>query len=71
MMSQGLQLMVVGMGVVFAFLSIMVVCMYVMSALVASYSKFFPEAKKEIAGVIKCPGQDEIAAVIAAVKHFK
>lgn len=69
-MDQGLQLMLVGMGVVFVFLTIMVLCMYAMSALVAWYSKYFPEAKQEVAGAVNGASNDEIAAVIAAVKHY-
>lgn len=71
MIATGVQYMFVGMGVVFSFLTIMVLSMYAMSALIAIYTKRFPEAKQEVAGAVAGSStQAEIAAVIAAVKHF-
>jgi len=81
---QGLTLTVVGMTVVFSFLTILVFVMLLMSAILP---KYFPDAVKESKTKIKrsvrneqnsiespaetvSMGEAEIAAVIAAVKSY-
>ena len=69
LISQGLVLMVVGMGVVFAFLTLLV---YAMSGSATFFKKFahlFPEEKAPQSGVRKAAeDHSEIAIAIAAVK---
>ncbi|MCD6397688.1 MAG: OadG family protein [Spirochaetaceae bacterium] len=84
MLIQGLTLTVVGMTVVFSFLTILVFVMLLMSAILP---KYFPDAVKESKTKIKrsvkneqnsiessaetfSMGEAEIAAVIAAVKSY-
>jgi len=64
---QGLYLTIIGMAVVFVFLTILVIIMYLVSAFVL---RFFPE--KEVKVVKKVAGDDvDIAVAIAAVKSFQ
>ncbi|WP_233142983.1 OadG family protein [Marispirochaeta aestuarii] len=66
MIAQGLVLTVVGMTVVFLFLTLLVILMNVLSAVVIRY---FPEPVVEVAE--SSGSKDaEIAAVIAAVKAY-
>ena len=66
MVAQGLVLTVVGMAVVFSFLTLLVILMSILSAVVLRY---FPEPEKEV--VASTGSRDaETAAVIAAVKAF-
>ena len=68
MIAQGLVLTVVGMAVVFCFLTLLVVLMNVLSAVVIRY---FPEKPEEKAPAkTSGSGDAEVAAVIAAVKAF-
>ncbi len=85
MLLQGLSLTIVGMSVVFVFLTLLVIVMKIMSAFIP---KYFPDiavskqgkAKKESVAVIQetdnsvigtVPmGESEIAAVIAAVTSY-
>lgn len=72
MLLQGLEFMVAGMGVVFCFLGLMVICMYASAEVVAAYTKKFPgrtAALKSSAGqpVYK---HDEVAVAIAAVRAY-
>ena len=63
LINSGLTLMLVGMGTVFAFLTVLVIAMTSMSAIV---SRLAPPA------VTAPPGDDaEIAAVAAAVEHHR
>ncbi|MBR1966261.1 MAG: OadG family protein [Lentisphaeria bacterium] len=69
----GLRLMVMGMGVVFLFLCIMILCMNLMSKVLAPFAKHFepaPAAKP----AAKKPSQsdaDIAAAAVAAVELFR
>lgn len=66
MIAQGLVLTVVGMSVVFAFLTLLVILMNLLSAVITRY---FPEPIEEVqeSGGSR---DAEIAAVIAAVKAY-
>jgi len=71
MLIDGLILMIVGMSVVFIFLTIMVIVMNCMTGIFQLYSKLFPE-KKEESGMLEkvIDKNDEIAVVVAAVKAY-
>ena len=47
LINQGLFLMVIGMGSVFAFLTVMLFAMNICSKLIAVLNKYFPEEKEE------------------------
>ena len=66
---EGLVLMCIGMGVVFAFLCILVFAMQIMSCVVKFINKFFPEAVEvvEKKGTKKNVSEDEAIAVAIAV----
>jgi oxaloacetate decarboxylase gamma subunit len=68
---EGLKFMVLGMGTVFAFLVIMIVCMNIMSAII---HKFFPEPKASASPSAPAQQQDNkkvIAAISAAISHHR
>ncbi|RTE66898.1 oxaloacetate decarboxylase [Amphritea opalescens] len=72
LMSEGLSLMVFGMGFVFVFLTLLVFATGFMSKLV---TKFAPEAKPQPAkpqpavAAAASPGNDELVAVMTAAVH--
>jgi len=71
LITQGLILMVVGMSVVFAFLSIMVGVMNTTAKVLKLISKYFPEEIKIKDKLEKAIEQnDEVAVVLAAVNAY-
>lgn len=74
MISEGLSLMVTGMGVVFAFLTLLVLCMNLAASFFEKFSDLFvddplPAAKPKTAATGQSNDElAEIAAAIAAVK---
>jgi oxaloacetate decarboxylase (Na+ extruding) subunit gamma len=71
MMSSGVELMFAGMGIVFLFLTMLVVAINIMSSLV---QRFFPDAPIQVAAVTKLSsGIDKsvIAAITAAVHQHR
>ena len=71
MMSSGVDLMFAGMGIVFLFLTMLVVAINMMSSLV---QRFFPDAPTPVAATIKVSsGIDKsiIAAITAAVHQHR
>ncbi len=71
MMSSGVELMFAGMGIVFLFLTMLVVAINMMSSLV---QRFFPDAPIQVAAVTKVSsGIDKsiIAAITAAVHQHR
>ena len=72
LVTQGLTIAAMGMGVVIAFLCILIVSMSVMSLVVQQLNKMFPVAVAQAATVKKVVTSDDsiIAAVIAAAKRF-
>ena len=70
LMSSGVELMFVGMGIVFLFLTMLVVAINVMSSLVL---RFFPEAPPLIPVITATGGTDKsvIAAITAAVHQHR
>ena len=71
LMSSGVELMFAGMGIVFLFLTMLVVAINMMSSLV---QRFFPDAPIQVAAVTKVSsGIDKsiIAAITAAVHQHR
>jgi len=70
MMSSGVELMFAGMGIVFLFLTMLVVAINVMSALV---QRFFPDAHPHAEAAPVSSGMDKsiIAAISAAVHQHR
>lgn len=66
----GLALLLIGMGVVLAFLTLLIFCMRIMSKVVGWLNKIFPEAVEEVKSTAKkvASNVDEaIAVAIAAI----
>ncbi|MEI6070132.1 MAG: OadG family transporter subunit [Methylococcaceae bacterium] len=70
MMSSGVELMFAGMGIVFLFLTMLVVAINIMSSLV---QRFFPDAPAMGAAATVSSGIDKsvIAAISAAVHQYR
>ena len=72
LVTEALKFMLLGMGVVFSFL---VILMFVLKAQAALITKYFPEKEKEVAKKLqKSPASNDtakIAAIVAAVQHHK
>lgn len=68
LMSSGVELMIVGMGIVYLFLALLVVAINLMSSMV---HRFFPE--EPLTPKIMAAGVDKstIAAITAAVHHYR
>jgi len=69
-LENGLALLLIGMGAVLAFLTLLIFCMGIMSKVVGWLNKIFPEAVEEIASTAKkvASNVDEaIAVAIAAI----
>ena len=66
-LQEGLVVTIVGMGVVFSFLVIMIIAMNVMSACVRFLNKIFPEAVEtvQVKSKTSASADDEIAVAIA------
>lgn len=68
---EGIKFMFLGMGTVFAFLTIMILVMNVMSIII---HKFFPEPQASVDVKSSAPKQDNkkiVAAITAAVKYHR
>ena len=70
---EGLSAMLIGMGTVLSFLCLMIISMFVMSAIVRKLNVIFPEAVPQGANVKKVSAGDdsEIAAAIVAAMFRK
>lgn len=66
---EGLVVMVMGMGVVFCFLLILVFAMQIMSKVVGKLNEIFPEKlpEQKVSGGTKAPKDDEAIAVAIAM----
>ncbi len=70
LLMEGLKLTIIGMTVVFVFLSLLVVLMLLMNRFLIFFNRYFPE--QEVSVQTATSGNDEhIAAIIAAVQAFK
>lgn len=68
-MNAGVELMLVGMGIVFLFLAMLIVTVNLMSALVL---RFLPERPAEVVPAAEGAGdQHIIAAISAAIKRYR
>ena len=68
----GLRYMVVGMGTVFCFLILMVLCMHAAAAFFQKFEHLFPEAKEPAKSTpVLAQGDTGIAIAIAAVHALK
>lgn len=70
-LENGLILLVMGMGFVLVFLTIMIISMYIMSKIVGYLNKIFPEAVEEVKNTVKKASEnvdEAIALAIAVVK---
>ena len=70
-LENGLILLVMGMGFVLVFLTIMIISMYIMSKIVGYLNKIFPEAVEEVKSTVKKASEnvdEAIALAIALVK---
>lgn len=70
---EGLSAMLIGMGTVLFFLCLMIVSMFIMSAVVKRLNEIFPEAVPQAAGTkkITSSNDEEIAAAIVAAMFRK
>ena len=70
-LKQGLELMVMGMGMVFSFLITLLIVMKVLAAVVKVLNKYFPEPVAKVQTITK-NSDDKIKKVlaIALAKHF-
>lgn len=69
-LKEGLAMMLIGMGTVLVFLCIMIVSMFIMSAVVRKLNEIFPEPVVQAAGSkvkkVSSSNDEEIAAAIVA-----
>ena len=68
---EGIKFMGLGMGTVFVFLIIMIVCMNIMSTII---DKYFPEPKASAKSSTSAPKNDNkkiVAAISAAIQHHR
>jgi sodium pump decarboxylase gamma subunit len=73
MLAEGFELMVAGMGVVFAFLTLMVVLMNGAAKFFETFAHWFEEEEQVVAprpAVVK-PSEDELASVAVAIAAAK
>ncbi len=68
LIGDGVELMIVGMGIVFLFLALLVVAINVMSALV---QRFFPDAPRAVKVVKIETDKATVAAISAAVHQYR
>ena len=69
LMNAGVELMLVGMGIVFLFLAMLIITVNLMSALVL---RFLPEPPAKLAHAVKGVGDQHImAAISAAIKRYR
>lgn len=66
MMSSGIEIMLVGMGIVFLFLAMLVVAVNIMSALI---QRFFPHVPAEVATTAHSGTDPSVIAAISAAVH--
>ena len=69
LLTQGLVLMIAGMGVVFCFLSLLVVAMKTMAAFFRRFAHWFPEEEPAPAGTGRRPQDHAAIALAIAAAH--
>lgn len=69
---EGVKFMLLGMGAVFLFLALMIVCMNILAAVT---HKYFPEPRREESSTPKSTNQNDqkkiVAAITAAIMHHR
>ena len=71
LIAEGLRLMVIGMFVVFCFLSLLVLTMNLSARFFKTFADYFPDTPAPKTNQSASPDSDtEIAVVLAAVKHY-
>ncbi len=68
LMNSGIELMLIGMGIVFLFLAMLVVAINIMSSLV---QRFFPEPPATTMPVISDISKSTVAAISVAVHQYR
>ncbi len=68
LMNSGIELMLIGMGIVFLFLAMLVVAINIMSSLV---QRFFPEPPATAMPVISGISKSTVAAISVAVHQYR
>ncbi len=68
---QGVTFMIMGMGVVFAYLLLMVFAMHLLRIVVSEINKIFPEPEEAVQTSVPSDNSQEIAAAIAAAYSMK
>lgn len=68
MMSSGIEIMLVGMGIVFLFLAMLVVAVNMMSTVI---QRFFPQIPEEITTTASVADPSVIAAISVAVHQYR
>lgn len=68
MIQEGLQIMIIGMSVVFGFLTLMVFTMNIAAAFIKKIAKYFPEAHEDKGSTGRSNENQEIAVAIAAIQ---
>ena len=69
-LKQGLELMVMGMGMVFSFLIILLIVMKVLAAVVKVLNKYFPEQVAKTQTITNNNDKIKKVLAIALAKHF-
>lgn len=67
LLEQGLLLMIIGMGFVFFFLAIMIICMNLCAKIMKIYNKYFPEPIIENYPITKKKSTDNEAEIAIAI----
>ena len=67
-MSSGIEIMLVGMGIVFSFLAMLIVAVNIMSTLI---QRFFPQIQEEITTTANTADPSVIAAISVAVHQYR
>lgn len=68
MIEEGIIVAIVGMGVVFSFLALLVICMNLMAKVVEVINKLCPEVQAEPVKVNRTSDDEAVAVAIAMVK---
>ncbi len=68
LMNSGIELMLIGMGIVFLFLAMLVVAINIMSSLV---QRFFPEPPATTMPVVSDVSKSTVAAISVAVHQYR
>ncbi len=71
LMNSGVELMIVGMGIVFLFLTMLVITINLMSSIVQRFFPDVPKTKLPSPSVSSGPDKSTVAAITAAVHQYR